>query len=173
MHSVHKLPCFAVFWYWWFYPYTLGSLHWYQGNFLSQSVNNNVIISKQQCTSKLSSYYVGCIAAMKGYYSETKTQSVSLCQYKAILPVGFPIIKMRWCLNCLIFLMRILYLFKLYWYWNPGYYFIHLFTFCYYTVLCCVQIIEHIMAWWLYSFVCTLHYLIITIMQMYLKVLNF
>ena len=37
----------------------------------------------------------------------------------------------------------------------------------------CRQIIENIIAWWSYSFVCTLHYLIIIIMQTYLKVLNF
>ena len=33
--------------------------------------------------------------------------------------------------------------------------------------------IKYIMAWWSHSFVCTLHYLIIIIMQTYLKVLNF
>ena len=36
----------------------------------------------------------------------------------------------------------------------------------------CTQIIEYIMARWPYSFVCTLHYLSIIIMQAYLKVLN-
>ena len=45
--------------------------------------------------------------------------------------------------------------------------------FCYYcAVLCCVQVIEYIMARWLYLFVCTLHYLIISNMQVYLTVLN-
>ena len=37
----------------------------------------------------------------------------------------------------------------------------------------CSQIIQHIMAWWSYSFVRMLLYLIIIIMQTYLKVLNF
>ena len=36
-----------------------------------------------------------------------------------------------------------------------------------------MQIIDCIMAQWSHSLVCTLHYLIIMIMEMYLKVLNF
>ena len=39
-------------------------------------------------------------------------------------------------------------------------------------MLWCVQIIKYIMAWWWYLFVCTLHYLIIIIMQLCLKALN-
>ena len=39
--------------------------------------------------------------------------------------------------------------------------------------LCCVQMIRYILASRSYSFVCTLHYLIIIIMQTYLKALNF
>ena len=39
--------------------------------------------------------------------------------------------------------------------------------------LVCAQIIEYIMSRWSYSFVCILYHLIITIMQTYLKVLNF
>ena len=38
--------------------------------------------------------------------------------------------------------------------------------------LCCMEIIGYIIAWRLYFFVCTLHHLIIIIMQIYLKVLN-
>ena len=38
--------------------------------------------------------------------------------------------------------------------------------------LWCAQIIEYIMAWWSYLFVCRLYYLIIIIMQTYLKVLK-
>ena len=45
-------------------------------------------------------------------------------------------------------------------------------SFYYCTVLLCVQIIEYIMAQWSYSFVCTLHYRIIIIMQTYLNILN-
>ena len=44
--------------------------------------------------------------------------------------------------------------------------------FYYCTVLWCVQMIEYIMARWSYSFVCTLYYLIIIIMQTYLLVLH-
>ena len=40
------------------------------------------------------------------------------------------------------------------------------------AVLLCAQIIEFIVSRWSYSFVCTLHCLIIIIMQTYLKVLN-
>ena len=43
--------------------------------------------------------------------------------------------------------------------------------FHYCAVLLCAQIVEFIMARWSYSFVCTLHYLII--MQTYMKVLKF
>ena len=46
-----------------------------------------------------------------------------------------------------------------------------LFYYC--AVLCCTQILEFILAKWSYSFVCTLYYLIIIIMQKYLKLLNF
>ena len=41
-----------------------------------------------------------------------------------------------------------------------------------YAVLWCVQIIGFIMAWRLYSFVCTLHYLTIIVMQTCMKALN-
>ena len=41
------------------------------------------------------------------------------------------------------------------------------------VVLRFAQIIEYIMARWSYSLVCTLHYLIIIIMQVFLKALNF
>ena len=41
------------------------------------------------------------------------------------------------------------------------------------AVLWCAQIILCIMAQWQYSSVCTLHYVIIIIMQTYLKILNF
>ena len=47
----------------------------------------------------------------------------------------------------------------------------HFFYYC--AVLWCVQIIKYIMAWLSYSFARTLHYLIIIIMQTYLKVLDF
>ena len=43
--------------------------------------------------------------------------------------------------------------------------------FDYCAVLWCVQIIKYI-AWWSYMVICTLHYLIIILMQTYLKVLN-
>ena len=46
-------------------------------------------------------------------------------------------------------------------------------VFYYCAVLWCAQIVEYIMARWSYSFVCTSHYLIIIIMQTYLKLLNF
>ena len=42
----------------------------------------------------------------------------------------------------------------------------------YCVVLWNVQIIEYVMARWSYMFLCTLHYLIIIIMWMYLKVMN-
>ena len=45
-------------------------------------------------------------------------------------------------------------------------------VFNYCAVLWCAQIMEFIMTWWLYTFICTLHYLIIIIMQTYLKVLS-
>ena len=45
--------------------------------------------------------------------------------------------------------------------------------FCYYCeVLWCVKMIEYILTRWSYSFVCTLHSLIIITMQRYLKVLD-
>ena len=37
------------------------------------------------------------------------------------------------------------------------------------AVLWCTQLTEYIIAWWSYSFVCTLHYLIVIIMQTYVK----
>ena len=40
------------------------------------------------------------------------------------------------------------------------------------AVLWCAQIIEYIMAWWSYTVICTIHYLIIIIMQTCLKLLN-
>ena len=43
----------------------------------------------------------------------------------------------------------------------------------YCAVLCCAQMIEYIMAQRSYSFVCTLHYLIIIIMQTCLKILKY
>ena len=48
----------------------------------------------------------------------------------------------------------------------------YLSVFYYCAVLCCVQIIECIITRWSYWFVCTSLYLIIIIMQTYLKVLN-
>ena len=42
--------------------------------------------------------------------------------------------------------------------------------FYYCAVLWCAQTIEYIMVRWLYSFVCTLHYLIIIIIQTYLNI---
>ena len=51
--------------------------------------------------------------------------------------------------------------------WNSD---ICVFNYC--AVLWCAQIIEYIMVWWQYTVICTLHYLIIIIMQTYLKLLN-
>ena len=56
------------------------------------------------------------------------------------------------------------------WYVYPGKAGFCFFSYC--LVLWCAQILEYIMARWSYSFICTLHYLIIIIMQKYLKVLN-
>ena len=58
--------------------------------------------------------------------------------------------------------------------WWKHTYVIHIQLYPFYcAVLWCVQIIEYFLSWWSYSFVCILHYLIINIMQTYLKVLNF
>ena len=46
----------------------------------------------------------------------------------------------------------------------------YIFHYC--AIIWCAQIIEYIMSRWSYLFVCTLQYLIIIIMQTYLKVLN-
>ena len=46
------------------------------------------------------------------------------------------------------------------------------FVFNYCAVLGCAQIIDYIMSWWSYTVICTLPYIIIVIMQTYLKVIE-
>ena len=53
---------------------------------------------------------------------------------------------------------------------HPGTAGLYFFYHC--TVLWCAQILGYIIAWLSYSFVCTLHYLIIIIMQIYLNVMT-
>ena len=50
--------------------------------------------------------------------------------------------------------------------------YIYIYIYIHCAVLWCAQIIEYIVPWWAYTVICTLHCLIIIIMQTYLKVLN-